>query len=111
MDRADFRNAIIRAVPLPEPRPAVIVPEGDLARLTLAARETVFAVEPPTVEVVELDVASEPFVDMLDLPHAKATAVRAALRDAGNRVRMWIDAGCITLPPVKDIRALVEAIG
>jgi hypothetical protein len=113
MDRADMTRELNRAYQVEPPVPAVVVPERDLAELTAAARE--LAAWPDGGVDLEggltiLDALSEPFADMLDLPHDAASQRLRELRASRDHVAAWLDAGCITLPPVHHIRALVESL-
>lgn len=119
MDRADVGRALDRALRI-GPTAALLVPEAELVALVMAARQAVFCPDmfnpgdgpkhmlPPQM-LDDLDKTSEPFADMLDLPFSESSDRRKALQLAATHVRAWIDAGCITLPPVDDIRLLIGA--
>lgn len=120
MDRNELTAPLMRSFPM-DPVAGLIVPEDDLVPLVLAARSVVFCPDmfrdetgvkhllaPALVD--DLDKTSEPFADMLDLPFAEATARRKELAVSLAIVTAWLDAECITLPPVHHIRALVDAL-
>lgn len=117
MDRSDLGPAFKRAFQV-GPTAALLVPEADIVALTLAARETTFAATPsygpncnvPKGLLDDLDKTSEPFADMLDLPFSEASARRERLVQSAEIVRNWLDAGCLTIPPVYHIRSLMEAV-
>lgn len=115
MDKSEL-GALLRGVIPAEPIVAVIVPESDLKALALAARTAVFDIDETRLRrhgerraLLELDRASELFADLLDVD-IPGLVGGSELRRSAEHVRAWLDAGCITLPPVGHIRALVEAL-
>lgn len=112
MDKADVAKALTGSVPISPPGPvrAVIVAEDRFNALILAARDVVF--EAPDFDNITetldaLDRLSEPFSDLLD---PEADEACRTFRAKVARVRLWLDGGCVTWPPVDQIRALVEAL-
>jgi len=116
IESADLGKVLGRAFPI-GPTAALLVPEAELVALVLAAREVAFfpfddlgEINTPLSLLDDLDRTSEPFADMLDLPLTESTERRTMIVAAALHVRAWLDAGCITLPPIHDIRSLVEAL-
>jgi uncharacterized protein (DUF1778 family) len=111
MERIDLSTAFATAFPV-EPIPALIVPEHELSNFVLAARMVAFNADLGSLPnsaralVVNLDVESERFADMLSLD--KPLRRRRALEKAARRVRTWVEAGSVTLPPFHEIRQLLE---
>lgn len=114
MNASDIRAAMQRAMPVPRPVPAMLIPEDMLKVLATAARAAVFEVNEKTLVpseqrvMRELDRASEPFADMLDLD--AFIGQRSELADNAVRVSDWLDGGCVTFPPIQSIKALVDAL-
>jgi hypothetical protein len=109
-DRASTESALVRAFPT-GPVPSLLVPETELVALVMTAREVVFSAVALESDLLDaLDQTSEPFADFLDLPYGEMTERREQLTTAARHVSAWIDAGCITLVPVHDIRLLAEAL-
>ena len=107
MEKADIYSALVRAVPM-TPIVAQLVPENELRALVFAARDVVFTAQPDSDgKLDELDRISERFSDLVDT--TGIASEREELRRSAQSVLLWLNANCMTVPPIHHIRALVEA--
>jgi hypothetical protein len=108
VNREELSGPLGRAFAV-QPVESVIVPMALIVPLVMTAREVVFDSAQPGL-LASLDRVSEPVADMLDLPFHEHAEEREKLRLAVERVKQWLDAGCITFPPTRHVRKLVEAL-
>ena len=113
MDSNEMTRALVSAFPAPGPVPALLVSEAEFVALVLAARDVVNNEEDNMVstrDLAALDRASEPFSDLLGPLLEYGSDRNEQTRNAADLVLAWLDADCMTIPPVHHLRVLVEAL-